>query len=1192
MGLETSIEEQAELLARRLQCATDLLLQRLFAYLSQLPEEDTEDDDLHGKKQGGGMTLPAAAVGWLSSQYYPAETEDVCPTMWSTVALSDRLRLLRFLLPRVTHLRITRQVWPPELPKTQRVRESLPDTPPQQPPDELNCSGMSVSSALTLEDVPPRTTRVAFWHYMQGLQHRPVLDMRVFPRVQVLVLEAITPTWVSNLYSLQPTLQVLKWNRACLYDELPRLFARPPNSTLQASSTPARLPTSSLSQAYSQLTHLDLSHCGLGEASRLPNFFSKYTPNLGCLSLAHNDLISQKAAISGLCHSALLTKLNLSHNNLTALPEAHLALGGQLQRLQLSQNQLKSVQGLDRLYALEELWLDHNQLSDLSELAGVCQLPQLQFLQLQGNPLEKDFPQYLKQIWTWFQEFRQASTPTELPVLNACTISPEQWNVLVMEMAPTIRSLSRRVHRRQERRKARIVPNAGVASIIPITTQLSSPKEYGPIVETSRQVSFSLQDVLMSLHQAEVLADATPIDSENNTSSKRNTESANKNFWEEAPWEHSESEDLPSDIMYIQCNETNTLALEVGDTSELNMSSTANEILHAFSDKPNVSSCSATMEASKGPQIDMNMPMSSNGGQIKKATIKHETEANGIFDVMTSDWEALVEKVARGLIPDGKPRIRIPELAGLLNHGNDPAFPEEAAELLSPEPMSDNTPFMQQSRSWRGGTLDVEDRSVISSSFPCRSNALPDQIYPDDFSVPSSLGTNREDFPARASRFQIAEENAAYDGPDSLSEMYVLENLNLYFETYVFPSSLEVPESIEVEEVDDEDFGDDWQTVALRFPRIQLWPEDRRWQDPTSPSHVLSGIGSSIEIDDWAITGERYVRVWDEQVVPCGKAALRRLAPNRRIRLGFHGEQLFKEGAPDPYAECRKVYLCLSSAAFYILLQADDVTKKQAEIGIKKRFPNPIPDGSKFQDAAWPHAVARHTLHTLQAVTIGFEFQRLILQFSNPTLRKTDPFIYVLLTSNKKATVSILQDIQRLVKESKKETIDLSSDVAPVSIENDSQLVMDALQATVAPEMLGTIFHYQILRQRWKHGEGRGTVRRVCVVTDTKLFLMDEDYRADSHKPLDPPATGIAAIKRKKSQVDLANVSYRVVDEACLKQVSEVQAAGADPSAITIVINPLSRLSRTHRWRLICRDSVGAERLVEDVRRAIAMMAE
>ena len=69
----------------------------------------------------------------------------------------------------------------------------------------------------------------------------------------------------------------------------------------------------------------------------------------------------------------------------------------------------------------------------------------------------------------------------------------------------------------------------------------------------------------------------------------------------------------------------------------------------------------------------------------------------------------------------------------------------------------------------------------------------------------------------------------------------------------------------------------------------------------------------------------------------------------------------------------------------------------------------------------------------------------------------------------------------------------------------------------------------------------------------------------------------------------MADARYRLVDQSALSLVSEVQAASADPRAITIMIKP-SALSRTHRWRLICRDREGAERLVEDARKALDNM--
>lgn len=146
-----------------------------------------------------------------------------------------------------------------------------------------------------------------------------------------------------------------------------------------------------------------------------------------------------------------------------------------------------------------------------------------------------------------------------------------------------------------------------------------------------------------------------------------------------------------------------------------------------------------------------------------------------------------------------------------------------------------------------------------------------------------------------------------------------------------------------------------------------------------------------------------------------------------------------------------------------------------------------------------------------------------------------------------------------------------------VVIENDSNLVFDGLNNLIetTDQTLGTVIHFQIVQQRWNRGN-RGTVRRVCVITDTRIMLLDEDYIADGH---DLSTITVAGEK-------MAEVRYSLVDQAVLSLVSQVQAANTDPLCITIIIKP-SALSRTHRWRLVCRDREGAERLVEDARKAL-----
>jgi hypothetical protein len=67
---------------------------------------------------------------------------------------------------------------------------------------------------------------------------------------------------------------------------------------------------------------------------------------------------------------------------------AHHYLGKNLHTLLLSHNHLTSVDGIDHLYSLCTLALDHNYISTFTEVARLAyNLPQLMNLALQGNPL-------------------------------------------------------------------------------------------------------------------------------------------------------------------------------------------------------------------------------------------------------------------------------------------------------------------------------------------------------------------------------------------------------------------------------------------------------------------------------------------------------------------------------------------------------------------------------------------------------------------------------------------------------------------------------------------------------------------------------------------------------------------------------------------------------------------------------------
>lgn len=182
----------------------------------------------------------------------------------------------------------------------------------------------------------------------------------------------------------------------------------------------------------------------------------------------------------------------------------------------------------------------------------------------------------------------------------------------------------------------------------------------------------------------------------------------------------------------------------------------------------------------------------------------------------------------------------------------------------------------------------------------------------------------------------------------------------------------------------------------------------------------------------------------------------------------------------------------------------------------------------------------------------------------------------MIVTSNKLQTISLLQKIPVPVVDDSYQ-LQLPPPRMGSFIDNDDKTFLDSLGSPKSNEV---VIHYQILLQYWKRNERRPT-RRSFVLTDTRVCLLDETYIGDgTHPELDKDT------KRK-----LGDVSLAIIDSAALNQVTEVRAANEDPRKITLVIIPQNKLKRAHRWRLICNDGEGAERLVEDVRKATGARA-
>jgi len=60
---------------------------------------------------------------------------------------------------------------------------------------------------------------------------------------------------------------------------------------------------------------------------------------------------------------------------------------GNITTLNLSYNRLKNVQGLDKLYSLENLMIESNDIRTWNNIVSITHLPQLIALFIAGNPV-------------------------------------------------------------------------------------------------------------------------------------------------------------------------------------------------------------------------------------------------------------------------------------------------------------------------------------------------------------------------------------------------------------------------------------------------------------------------------------------------------------------------------------------------------------------------------------------------------------------------------------------------------------------------------------------------------------------------------------------------------------------------------------------------------------------------------------
>mmetsp|Transcript_22321 Transcript_22321/g.33878 ORF Transcript_22321/g.33878 Transcript_22321/m.33878 type:complete len:1299 (+) Transcript_22321:62-3958(+) len=1226
-------DQLAERLALRLDNACHLLLDRLFQYLSKLPAEN-ESPSTASVTQG--LTLPASAVGWLATQMYPSlgknNDDSVLPSSplssspWIMGAsMRDRISLLKYLLPRATHLRITSDKWPP-------ASDSAESNSSDQSGivsfvgRDLDLDHLSVHSSVTIETFPGGSATGApsiqsFLLYYHHVHYYPRVDLRVFPNLTVLFLDRVPSEWIWNLSILQSKLKLLRYSKACIFDISNFLFQG------DASSKEVGNPSCKLTS----LTLLKLNHAGLGEMSGLqgkrrkhkvhasvqmnngetkkPNLqggppLKRYSsppplsrlPNLKSLSLAHNEIHTVKSALAGLKSLSHLEQLDLSYNRLTTMKGASRMLGN-ITTLALSGNNLKNIEGLDKLYSLQTLHLDKNQFSSITDIAGLGNLPDLMMLSLNDNPLveKEDLLRYRIQVLDLFKSKRfyqslvpgatyrdllkilpvldgEPATKRELMGLRLLTFRranaevseidqreaageesdvPQEVNLtqvnnveehqsqVVFRLIPTTPSRPRRVTRNKGSRtkKALVLNGEGAEKTRREAVSNETKSTHKPT--DLPNIEFTTHDVISSLPTKVEIETARMSEEEDSKSDcgaekrKRCSPHLNLSSISMADGELEESNCDSNGTLKVDNMLPKAVINSIDVFSEDDLSENLLDNYSAKSFNPKEGGRSAeenkTTSSLSGKDLSQNTSIPTND-ESQTVLLEPHTDCQ-VHDQIMSGGEAELQK----------------------SDGNNSKIERSA------------NPFEQDTMSSKSSVSNATD----SENYIQQPNvSFPEEVWNDTSSVNSS---NQAELALKLKyqkAYTEAEACSVYDGPDGYKKLSINGNLELYFRLFIFSTELEI-DTTGITEGDDEKLT---RIVNETSPRIQLRPVDRH----VSEQEVKKAMGSTETVG----MRETFKKVWQEDIIACGKSATRRISPHKKLLRGFHGDPLAKDGDFRFSVESRKVIFCTSDAAVYIITDHDEVSTKAIQDNSKRKFASPIPHKALFQNALWPHAFARLPIETLKRITIGFGFQRLILHFvpsSNAEkLVLGSDLTLILATSKKVDTMRLLQHLQGL----SKETQGLSSVVNEnnsLIIDNDDKQVLDALALAVAPCAVDVVMHYQVLHQYWKSGD-RGTIRRACVITDTHIFLLDECYVGDGAENSFP-----------EDLSTLGEARYNLVDSAVLSQIVEVQPARSDPKTITIVIRPDGRLQRNHNWRLLCRDGEGAERLVDATRKAMNM---
>ncbi len=450
---------------------------------------------------------------------------------------------------------------------------------------------------------------------------------------------------------------------------------------------------------------------------------------------------------------------------------AHTMLGN-IQELNLSGNRLSNVAGIERLYSLERLDLTHNAISILADVSGLAKLPELMVLDLKGNPIEKDGLKmsYRLKLLNLFKEARLDTSNKNLTYRDIIALLPVIDNTEVTK------------------KELIALKNLTFSqSVVPMSEKNNN--DSGQLTEpVSRDPSIRLLEPFRDDYVGPdgCLLSASMI---SNQGYRRTIRKSRRNRVSILDTNFTENVNSQK----IKRKRKKDKKMKAHSKKHTSAYPTLVKVIHSMNKKKNHD------EAAEG---NKNQEFNDSEENVEKDEIKDDVvdvvdDDSAILSFVTNESNSILDQIDAALID---PIILYQKVERQPEVNTDKSCPTADTENID---------------------INDDDKSLtaLESNSESKTEDKDEPLSGLDIDPPKPAKTAKEKL-MDTFNFAIAERTSTYDGPDEYANLLVSPYLELYFKSFVFPSSSQ-KESV--------NFYEDTTNVIQesQLPRIQVRPSGR-----------------------------------------------------------------------------------------------------------------------------------------------------------------------------------------------------------------------------------------------------------------------------------------------------------------------------------------------------------------------------